>query len=134
MTNEPGACRVSDRSPSGVFGSARRSPTHAICVPSMITAALSITRSPSKSPSTSNTSRIVPQYRPAMPGALVERLRARGLVLPDYVGGGLVNVASSVLEILNVRDEADPPPLRALDPTLTKGVRQVVIVLADGLG
>ena len=69
-----------------------------------------------------------------MPSALVERLRARSLVLPDYAGGGLVNVASSVLEILKVRDESDPPPLRALDPTLTRGIRQVVVVLADGLG
>jgi len=69
-----------------------------------------------------------------MPTALAERLRARGLVLPDYDGGGLVNVASSVIDILGVRDETDPPPLRALDPKLISGVRQVVVVLADGLG
>ena len=69
-----------------------------------------------------------------MPNALVERLRARGLVPPDYAGGGLVNVASSVVEVLGMRDGTDPPPLRALETTLTNGVRQVVLVLADGLG
>src|SRR5436309_13058846 len=69
-----------------------------------------------------------------MPDALIERLRARGFVLPDYEGGGLVNVAATVLDVLGVRAETDPPTLRALDPTLTRGIRQVVIVLADGLG
>ena len=67
-----------------------------------------------------------------MPPALVERLRARGLVLPDYTGGGLVNVAATMLDVLGARDADDPPPLRGLDPGLAAGVRQVVIVLADG--
>src|SRR5256714_15159222 len=69
-----------------------------------------------------------------MPNALIDRLRARGFVTPDYDGGGLVNVAATVLEILGVRDETDPPILRALEPSLREGVRQVVVVLADGLG
>ena len=69
-----------------------------------------------------------------MPDALIERLRARGFVLPDYEGGGLLNVAATVLDVLGVRDETDPPPLRALEPSLREGVRQVVLVLADGLG
>ena len=69
-----------------------------------------------------------------MPPALLERLRARGLVLPDYTGGGLVNVAATMLDVLGARDDDDPPPLRGLDPGLAAGVRQVVIVLADGLG
>jgi hypothetical protein len=69
-----------------------------------------------------------------MPNALIERLRARGFVPPDYEGGGLVNVAATVLDVLGARDETDPPPLRALDPSLREGVRQVVVVLADGLG
>jgi len=69
-----------------------------------------------------------------MPNALIERLRARGFVPPDYDGGGLVNVAATVLDVLGVRDETDPPPLRALEPSLREGVRQVVVVLADGLG
>src|SRR5207249_6836207 len=64
----------------------------------------------------------------------VERRRARGLVLPDYTGGGLVNVAATMLDVLGARDADDPPPLRGLDPGLAAGVRQVVIVLADGLG
>src|SRR5438874_3338571 len=69
-----------------------------------------------------------------MPDALIERLRARGFVLPDYEGGGLLNVAATVLDVLGVRDETDPPPLRALEPSLREGVGQVVLVLADGLG
>ncbi|TMC72881.1 MAG: hypothetical protein E6J13_04375 [Chloroflexi bacterium] len=69
-----------------------------------------------------------------MPNALVDRLRARGFVPPDYDGGGLLNVAGTVLEVLGVRDETDPPPLHALHPSLREHVRQVVVVLADGLG
>ena len=69
-----------------------------------------------------------------MPNALIERLRARGFVPPDYDGGGLLNVAATVLDVLGFRDDSDPPPLRALEPTLRDGVRQVVVVLADGLG
>ena len=69
-----------------------------------------------------------------MSGALIERLRACGFVPPDYDGGSLLNVAVTVLDLVGARDETDPPPLRALDPDLRKGVRQVVVVLADGLG
>ncbi len=69
-----------------------------------------------------------------MPNALIESLRARGFVPPDYEGGGLLNLAATVLDVLGVRDETDPPPLRALEPSLREGARQVVVVLADGLG
>jgi hypothetical protein len=69
-----------------------------------------------------------------MSNALIDRLRARGFVPPDYDGGGLVNVAATVLDVLGVRDDTDPPPLRALEPSLRERVRQVVVVLADGLG
>jgi predicted AlkP superfamily pyrophosphatase or phosphodiesterase len=69
-----------------------------------------------------------------MPDALIERLRARGFVPPDYDGGGLLNVAATVLDVLGVRDDTDPLPLRDLDTSLREGVRQVVLVLADGLG
>jgi hypothetical protein len=55
-------------------------------------------------------------------------------VPPDYDGGGLLNVAATVLDVLGARDDTDPPPLRALEPSLREGVRQVVLVLADGLG
>jgi hypothetical protein len=66
--------------------------------------------------------------------ALRDRLLARGYVLPDYDGGGVANVPGSVLATLGVRGDRHLPPLRDLDPALTDGVRQVVVVLADGLG
>ena len=69
-----------------------------------------------------------------MPVPLLERLRARGFVLPDYEGGGLLNIPATVLDVLGLRDAGDAPPLRDLDPALREGVRQVVVVLADGLG
>jgi hypothetical protein len=89
---------------------------------------------PSKRPSISTTVRIARQYRPAMPHPLVERLRARGFVMPDYEGGGLLNVSATVLDVLGARRADDAPPLTGLDPALREGVRQVVVVLADGLG
>jgi hypothetical protein len=69
-----------------------------------------------------------------MPHPLVDRLRARGFVMPDYDGGGLLNVPATVLDVLGARDAGDAPPLRGLDPALRDGVRQVIVVLADGLG
>src|SRR5438876_11374897 len=132
--NWPGPRIVSLRSFVGDFGIFPRSPAQVIWGPSTTIAAFSSTRSPSKRPSTSNTVRIATQYRPAMPGALIERLRARGFVPPDYDGGSLLNVAVTVPDPRGARDDTDPPPLRALDPDLRKGVRQVVVVLADGLG
>src|SRR5438105_9562779 len=132
--NRPGARAISLRSFGADFGIFPRSPAQTSWGPSTTIATFSITRSPSKSPSTSKTVRIATQYRPAMPGALIERLRVRGFVPPDYDGGGLLNVAATVLDLLGARDDTDPPPLRALDPVLREGVRQVVVVLADGLG
>lgn len=69
-----------------------------------------------------------------MPDALRERLRAHGYRLPDYDGGGLVNVAATVLDLCGARGDADPPPLRGIDPALLDGVRTVLLVLGDGLG
>ncbi|MEP6694598.1 MAG: alkaline phosphatase family protein [Chloroflexota bacterium] len=69
-----------------------------------------------------------------MPHPLVERLRARGFVMPDYEGGGLLNVPATVLDVLGAREAGDAPALTGLDPALLEGVRQVVVVLADGLG
>src|SRR5438128_603619 len=132
--NWPGPRMVSLRSFEGDFGIFPRSPAQVIWGPSTTIAAFSSTRSPSNRPSTSNTVRIATQYRPAMPGALIERLRARGFVPPDYDGGSLLNVAVTVLDLVGARDDTDPPPLRALDPAMREGVRQVVVVLADGLG
>jgi predicted AlkP superfamily pyrophosphatase or phosphodiesterase len=69
-----------------------------------------------------------------MPHPLVERLRARGFVMPDYDGGGLLNVPATVLDILGAREAGDAKPLAGLDPSLREGVKQVIVVLADGLG
>src|SRR5260221_9122889 len=69
-----------------------------------------------------------------MPDALRERLRAHGYVLPEYDGGGLLNVAGTVLDLCDARRPQDPPPLRGIDPALLRGVRTVVLVLCDGLG
>ena len=66
--------------------------------------------------------------------ALTERLRAHGYTLPDYDGGGLVNLATTVLDLCGAWDPSFLPPLRDLDPALRDGVKQVVVILADGLG
>jgi hypothetical protein len=55
-------------------------------------------------------------------------------VPPDHVGGGLLNVAATVLDVLGLHDASDPPPLAGLDPRLRDGARCVLLVLADGLG
>jgi hypothetical protein len=69
-----------------------------------------------------------------MPNALRERLRAHGYVPPDYGGGGLLNVAATVLALCGAQGPADPPPLRGVDPALLDGVRTILLVLCDGLG
>ncbi|HEY8730593.1 MAG TPA: alkaline phosphatase family protein [Candidatus Limnocylindria bacterium] len=69
-----------------------------------------------------------------MPDALRDRLVAHGFRLPDYDGGGLVNVASTVLELCGARGPQDPPPLRGIEPALLEGVRSILVVLCDGLG
>lgn len=69
-----------------------------------------------------------------MPEALSERLRAHRFLPPDYDGGGLLNVAGTVLELCGARGPADPVPLRGVDPALLQGVRTVLLVLCDGLG
>src|SRR5712692_2380976 len=89
---------------------------------------------PSKRPSTSRTVRIARQYLPPMPNALIDMLRAKGFVPPDYDGRGLLSVPATVLDILGARGADDPVPLTDLDPVLRAGVRRVVVVLVDGLG
>ena len=69
-----------------------------------------------------------------MPEALLERLRSRGAMPPSYDGHGLVNVPATVLDAFGARTNDDPPPLADLDPSLLDGVRQIVVVLVDGLG
>src|SRR6266545_1279554 len=130
----PPAWRDRERSPFGVLGVRDRLPTHVISLSSMTIAASEIALVPSKRPSTSRTVRIAWQYRRPMPHPLVERLRARGFVMPDYDGGGLLNLPATVLDVLGAREDGDAPALTGLDPALREGVRQVVVVLADGLG
>src|SRR5712692_7335724 len=132
--NRPPVSSVRDRSPFGVFGARERLPTHVIVPSSITTAASDIVRVPSKRPSTSRTVRIATQYRPRMPDALTQRLRARGLVPPDYDGRGLLNVPATALDMLGARQPSDPPVLSDLDPALRDGVRRVATVLIDGLG
>lgn len=61
-------------------------------------------------------------------------MTGNGWVLPSYDGRGLANVPGTVLSALGAWDEGDIPPLRDLDGALLDGVRQVVVVLVDGLG
>ncbi|MBM4433663.1 MAG: alkaline phosphatase family protein [Chloroflexi bacterium] len=67
-------------------------------------------------------------------GGLRDRLAADGWMPPDHGGHGLANVPATVLAALGASEEGDLPPLADLDPALADGVRQVVLVLADGLG
>lgn len=70
----------------------------------------------------------------SLAGSLTDRLRSKGSLPPDYDGRGLANVPATVLATLGMRADHDLPPLRDLLPALTDGIRQVVVVLADGLG
>ncbi|OLC58051.1 MAG: hypothetical protein AUH85_01730 [Chloroflexi bacterium 13_1_40CM_4_68_4] len=59
---------------------------------------------------------------------------ASGAVFPDYNGGSLVNVASSILDAFGARRDDDPPPVRGLDADLLRDAAAVVLILVDGLG
>lgn len=52
--------------------------------------------------------------------------------VPDYRGGSLLNLMSSVIRGLGGR--CSHAPLRVLPPTAVKGHRQVILLLLDGLG
>lgn len=65
---------------------------------------------------------------------LAQRLRDEGLLAPDHDGGGLANVAATVLDVLGLHDASDPPPLADLDPALRDGAAAIVLIVADGLG
>jgi len=69
-----------------------------------------------------------------MPAALIDGLRARGFLPPDHGGRGIASVPATALAAIGMRDADDPPLLAGLDPALLDGVRQVLVVLADGLG
>src|SRR5437667_2793468 len=116
------------------FGSAFRSPAHAISPPSTTIAAFSTTCSPSKNPSSSNTvrtARSIVRRCPTRSSSVSARATSSSLIT---AGGGLINVAATMLDILGARNESDPLPLRDLSVALREGVRQVLVVLADGLG
>lgn len=66
--------------------------------------------------------------------SLLDRLREAGFVLPDYAGGSLVNLASSILDAFGARRADDPPPARDLDAAPLRDARVVVLVLVDSLG
>lgn len=54
------------------------------------------------------------------------------LTLPDYDGGSLVNLMSSVTTALG--GTSSYPPLAALPPAALAGARHVVLLVVDGLG
>jgi hypothetical protein len=66
------------------------------------------------------------------------QLDGERLVRPDFSGRGLANVAPTVLQLLApqaLREESVPPLSEAVLPAhLTEGVRNVVVLIADGLG
>jgi hypothetical protein len=53
-------------------------------------------------------------------------------MLPDYRGGSLVNLMSSIATALG--GDSDYPPLALLSPEALSGVRHVVLLVVDGLG
>jgi hypothetical protein len=52
--------------------------------------------------------------------------------VPDYRGGSLLNLMSSIIRGLG--GKCPHAPLRALPPTAVKGHRQVILLLLDGMG
>ena len=54
------------------------------------------------------------------------------VALPDYAGGGIVNLMSSIATGLG--GSSAYPPLTVLPPTLLEGARHVVLLVVDGLG
>ena len=53
-------------------------------------------------------------------------------VLPDYAGGGVVNLMSSIAAALG--SGSPYPPLTALPPQALAGARHLVLLVVDGLG
>lgn len=68
-----------------------------------------------------------------MPGETTDSWEADpALIRPDYAGGGLVNLMSSITVALG---GASPyPPLPALPPDALAGARHLVLLVVDGLG
>lgn len=53
-------------------------------------------------------------------------------VLPDYAGGGVVNLMSSIAAALG--GDSPYPPLTGLPPNALAGARHLVLLVVDGLG
>ncbi len=59
--------------------------------------------------------------------------RLPGLVMPDYAGGSIVNLAASLALGMGGR-APEVAPLPALDPAHVAGFRNVILLVIDGLG
>lgn len=66
-------------------------------------------------------------------GGVLDRLRAAGSFhFPDYRGGSIVNLLSSIVHALG---GASPhPPLKALDPDSFRSIPRIVYLVLDGVG
>ncbi len=63
----------------------------------------------------------------------LDRMRtAGGFHFPDYRGGSIVNLLSSVVRALG--GTSPHPPLKALDPELFRGNSRIVYLVLDGVG
>lgn len=64
---------------------------------------------------------------------MVDRLQAAGgFHFPDYQGGSIVNLLSSIIHALE--GVSPHPRLRAVDPRVFNGVSRIVYLLLDGVG
>jgi hypothetical protein len=66
------------------------------------------------------------------PESGIESARQGELTLPDYRGGGLVNLMSSIATALG--GTSPYPPAAALPPEALAGARHLVLLVIDGLG
>lgn len=58
----------------------------------------------------------------------------KGCVLPDSAGFGSVNIIGSILKHFGAKSPHGPLDSSVLDPTLLRGVRNIVLIVVDGLG
>ncbi len=66
------------------------------------------------------------------PASIPSWMADPALVLPDYDGGSLVNLMSSIVTALG--GTSPYPPLAVLPPDALAGTRHVVLLVVDGLG
>lgn len=73
------------------------------------------------------------KQHPKGAATVLDRLRAAGgFHFPDYRGGSIVNLLSSVVHALG--GVSPHPPLKALDPDLLRGTSRIVYLVLDGAG